>query len=161
MLMYSLSCKPFLLNPLTAAGLASSTTLSAGRWSQVVTLTMLMFCLASQSFHAEPLSCSRLILCDRALSKWYVGPEKRTAHIGSHSTNRCRQSPPALKGTFPQTWLVSKLGPSDLYLKFQILARKRTVTGSSQILFLNVKENQKFILSDLLLAAAIVLSLSK
>jgi hypothetical protein len=51
--------------PLTAAGLASF----AGIWSQAVTLTMLMFCLASKPFPAEPLSCCRLILWDRALSK--------------------------------------------------------------------------------------------
>ena len=38
-------------------------------------------------------------------------PEKITTHLHSDSTNRCRQRPPGLKGTFPQTWLVSKLGP--------------------------------------------------
>ena len=43
--------------PFTAAGLASSKTPYAGRWSLVVTLNMMMFCLASQPFPAEPLSC--------------------------------------------------------------------------------------------------------
>ena len=57
LLMFSLSCKPFLINPLTAAGLTSSQTPSVGRWSLVVTLNMMMFCLNSQPFPAEPLSC--------------------------------------------------------------------------------------------------------